>query len=158
MSDFYPAHSPLDLSNEDKMKKFALFVTLNDKEKQDEFGFTKQYQFAETYGLTEKTLSLWKNHTEKFKRYRRELLIATKLDDRLPSILERMVERASEDGDVNAAKEIFKIAGLSKETVEILSDQRIKEILGQIVTIIQDEVKDPLVLNRIAKRFADLDV
>ena len=146
------------MTTEEKMQVVATFMLMEKPERLQYFGFDKQYKLAEVLGITQKTLSIWKNKSPKYKKIQQKVLIEMNIERHLPRILRRLVERAEVDGDVNAIKEILKLTDLSKEKLEIISDQRIHEILEQVVTILKEEIKDPALLNRIAERLEKLDV
>jgi hypothetical protein len=136
--------------------EFAVFLSLSREERLEQFGYYTQRDFALAYKLPhEKILSEWKARGKFKKMYER--MIKDGFNDILADAKNALVRRGVEDGDVSALKEIFKIAEISKEKLEIISSEKIQDTLAKVVEVIQRHVKDPKILNAIASELEDLE-
>jgi hypothetical protein len=140
------------MAKEVEQHSFAQFLAMTKRERENVFGFSTQKEFSEKFNVSEKTLSQWRKDP-RFKKLRREMFLEI-ADDRLPDVIQSLLTRAIDDGDVSAAKELVKMGGLSVDKMEIVSSSDIQTLLVEIIDIITEHVKDPTILNLIA---ADLE-
>ena len=139
--------------------EFILFKTMTQSEKIEKYGYSTHQEFAAEFDVAEKTLSQWANHDPRFQKRRNEMLVSTRLANRMTEIVDRLVERAVSDGDVAAIKEALKVAGLSIEKVEVLTSQKMDIFLEELVGILEEELEDyPDLLNIISGRIGEIDV
>lgn len=116
---------------------FIEFLNMTEEEKLDQFGFNTQREFAAKYNLPhEKLLSEWKANT-KF-QHKRQKAFMRSFGDILPAARKTLRSRAVEDGDVNALKEVFKIAGVSIERVEQVSNDDIQEVVATVIEVMNE--------------------
>lgn len=135
--------------------KFAEFLCMNDEQRIQTYGYCKQKDFAEDHGISEKTLTLWKLKDAKFKKLKADLQMDM-WDSRLSNVMDALYERAVVDKDVSAQKEYAKIVGVSRDKLEIISQNDIASILASVVEIIQEFVSDEEVLSKISEKLMDL--
>lgn len=134
---------------------FAHYLSLTKDEQLTVFGFNTQKEFAKHYKIPfEKLLSEWKRDP-KFKKLHQEKVFES-FKDVLPQARVTITRRAIEDGDVNALKEIFKIAGISIERIEHITDNDVEFVLNTISEILKDVLEDyPTLLSIIVEKLEE---
>lgn len=143
----------------DVFDEFILFKSLTPSEQLEEYGFTTHKGFAEKFDISEKQLSHWVNHDKKFDKRRIDMVVNSRVKNRMVELVDRMMERAIDDGDMNAIKETNKMIGLTTEKLEIVTTQKLGDFAEAVIVAADEVFGDyPELLNIFAEKIGQIDV
>lgn len=133
---------------------FASFLVMTDEERLKEFGYISQKDFSDAYGISQKTLSHWRNKDPKFKKMKKEMQDDL-WDEKLSNVVKATYKRAIE-GDTTAQANYMKLVGVMRDKIEVISSADIQNVLLSVIDIIKTHIQEEELLNLISEDLMEL--
>lgn len=133
----------------EEKRLYAEFLALPNVMRHQVFGYTTQKSFSEEYGISEKTLWLWKSDKEVLKHMKK--MTRTFASDGVAEVINTMKNQGIE-GSESSAKIYLEFLGEMIKRSEIgFTQEKMDEIIDGFIAIIKNRVKDQDIINLIAK-------
>lgn len=117
---------------ENEKYQTMVFLTMNKQQRIEHFGFHTQNDLAEYLNLPyPKLISEWKAHP-KFNKDLEKMQVSLVKDD-IVDVIDALKVRGIKDGDVSALKELVKIAGLSIERTQNISNDDVQYVIQAVI-------------------------